>query len=126
MNARSGLTLLEVLAALVLLTIVASTTLSLMRSATRSLEAKQSDVDAVALGELADRFLARPAEFGLDGSVESGLLAWPDAPGREPASFRLLRPQDAAATHHGWLEVSAGGTRVFRWIRALPEPEVAR
>ena len=116
MNPRSGMTLVEVLAALMLLTLIATTAVPVMRYAFGTLRAAPLGEELSELGELADAFLEDPAAFGFPGALpDEGVLVWTDEPGREPARFRVLASNEADL-QHAWVAVQAQGVAVFRFL----------
>ncbi len=120
MSTRSCMTLVEVLAALVLLTLIATATIPVLRSAFGTLRAPPVGEEFSQLGQLADAFVADPAAFGfLGGLPDAGLLIRTDQPGRELASFLVLASQQADV-EHAWVAVEAGGMVVFRWLQEGP------
>ena len=128
MTRRRGLTLLEVLASTVLLTMLASACLPLLRQAMRDLRPTDEPFALVELTQLAERFLADPSAFGVE-SLPSQLdelhLPWPERPDRSPVTVRRLTadappppPHD-----HAWLSFSCEGQRIFRWLAVEAEPD---
>ena len=121
MSARSGLTLLEVLASLVLLTLIAAATVPVLMAAVGALKEPPARAGVTELAELAERLIEDPAAFGYGAELPAaGTIAWPQHPGRAPARFEVLAPQDTEI-EHAWLALEVEGTAVFRWL-----PEGAR
>jgi prepilin-type N-terminal cleavage/methylation domain-containing protein len=122
---RRALTLIEVLAATVLLATIAAACLPVIATAREHLispKAPTISVDDLAL--IADELIADPASLGAT-----------DLTAPEPFEFTLtddrvgtiaVRRLDCADSEvrHAWVSFEAGGASVFRWI-ALPaqEPE---
>ncbi|MCH8166197.1 MAG: type II secretion system protein [Planctomycetes bacterium] len=120
MRARRALTLVEVLAATVLLAMLAATCMPLLQRAMRALD-EPSPPDApfelVELSQLADSFLADASAFGVESPSEQDelQLPWPEHTQRPPVIVRRLTAQDADADHT-WLAFSSGKTFIFRWV----------
>ncbi len=125
MTRRRGLTLLEVLASTVLLTMLASACLPLLRQAMSDLRQTDEPFALVELTQLAELFLADPSAFGVE-SLPSPLdelhLPWPERPGRSPVTVRRWRA-DAPPPDHAWLSFSCEGQRIFRWLAVEAERE---
>ncbi|MEE8154268.1 MAG: prepilin-type N-terminal cleavage/methylation domain-containing protein [Phycisphaerales bacterium] len=118
MMRRRGLTLLEVLASTVLVTMLASACLLLLRQAMSDLRPTDEPFALVELTQLAELFLADPSAFGVE-SLESPSdelhLPWPEQPGRSPVTVRRLSA-DASPPDHAWLSFSCQGQHIFRWL----------
>ena len=127
MMGRRALTLLEVLASTVLLTMLAWACLPLLRQAMSDLRQKDEPFALVELTQLAELFLTDPSAFGVE-SLPSPLdelhLPWPERPGRSPVTVRRLST-DPSPSDHAWLSFSCQGQRIFRWlaVEAEREPE---
>ena len=124
---RRGLTLLEVLASTVLLTLLASACLPLLRQAMSDLRPTDEPFALVELTQLAERFLADPPAFGVE-SLPSQLdelhLPWPERPGRLPVTMHRLTADAPPPPHdHAWLSFSCEGQRIFRWLAVEAEGE---
>ncbi|MEE9128652.1 MAG: prepilin-type N-terminal cleavage/methylation domain-containing protein [Phycisphaerales bacterium] len=125
MMRRRGLTLLEVLASTVLLTMLASACLSLLRQAMSDLRQMDEPFALVELTQLAELFLADPSAFGVESlpSQSDELhLPWPERPGRSPVTVRRLST-DTSPHDHAWLSFSCEGQRIFRWLAVEAERE---
>ncbi len=122
---RHGLTLLEVLASTVLLTMLASACLPLLRQAMSDLRPTDEPFALVELTQLAELFLADPSAFGVE-SLSSQLdelhLPWPERPGRSPVTVRRLSA-DAPPPDHAWVSFSREEQRIFRWLAVEAEGE---
>lgn len=122
---RRGLTLLEVLASTVLLTLLASACLPLLQRAMSDLRPTDEPFALVELTQLAERFLADPPAFGVE-SLESPSdelhLPWPEQPDRSPVTVRRLRA-DPSPHDHVWVSFSCEGQRIFRWLVVKTERE---
>lgn len=118
MMRRRGLTLLEVLASTVLLTLLASACLPLLRQAMSDLRQTDEPFALVELTQLAELFLADPSAFGVESlpSEPHELhLPWPEQPDRSPVTVRRLSA-DSSQHDHAWVSFSCEGQRVFRWL----------
>ena len=114
------MTLVEVLAALTLLTLIATVAVPVLRSAFGTLRARPVGEELSDLAELADAFVADPTTFGFRGELpEEGVLVRTDEPGRELGRFWVLASKEADA-EHTWVAVEAGGVAVFRWLEEAP------
>lgn len=128
MTRHRGLTLLEVLASTVLLTLLATACLPLLRQAMSDLRPTDEPFALVELTQLAELFLADPPAFGFE-SLPSQLdelhLPWPERPGRSPVTVhRWIADTPPPPPHdHAWLSFSCEGQTIFRWLAAEAEPE---
>lgn len=137
---RRGLTLIETLAALAILSLAAAMLLPLVRSsaavghATLPRSVPASEPTTIRLDDLLDNLLRDPGAFGLPASPH----AWPSGPTelivpeelREPHAhasnpeMRLQIVDDPHDNSHGvsaWLTLTRGGRTACRWLR-LPDP----
>lgn len=120
MRLRRAMTLVEVLAATVLLAMLAAACMPLLQRAMRALD-EPSPPDApfglLELSQLADSFLADASAFGVESLSEQDelQLPWPEHPQRPVVTVRRLTAQDAEADH-SWLAFSSGKTCIFRWV----------
>jgi len=125
---RRAMTLVEALAATVLLAVLAGACLPLMQQAMRSLrEADAAGFDVRDLSLMADAFVAEPEAFTtvpFDDMTEIE-VAWPDTADRDPVRVERLVRVDAPATDtpdddddddHAWLVFSCGPFTVCRWV----------
>ncbi len=125
MMRRRGLTLLEVLASTVLLTLLASACLPLLQQAMSDLRQTDEPFAMVGLTQLAELFLADPSAFGvasLPSELDELHLPWPEQPDRSPVTVRRLSA-DAPPHDHAWVSFSCEGQRIFRWLAAEAEQE---
>jgi prepilin-type N-terminal cleavage/methylation domain-containing protein len=115
MARTDGLTLLEVLVSLAILTLIATTTLPLLRESSAVLADREpSSTVADSLPELADSVMKDPRVFSfVDGLPEQGEVTWHDQPDWPPVVFRKM--QDATEHDHGWVLFECGGFSVWRW-----------
>ena len=124
---RRAMTLVEVLAATVLLALLAGACLPLMQQSMRSLrEADAVGFDARELSLLADAFVAEPQAFTAVPLEEMTQveIAWPETADRDPVRVeRLVRlgaPADDVPAEekpdHAWLAFSCGPLTVCRWV----------
>lgn len=115
---RRGLTLLEVLAAAVLLTVLATTCMPLLRKAMRDLREPEESVAIFDLAQFADDFVADPSAFDAESITpvaEAIQVPWLEHPDR-PA-VRVLRLNAIGSdTDHAWLRFACGNRTVVRWI----------
>jgi prepilin-type N-terminal cleavage/methylation domain-containing protein len=114
---RRGLTLLEVLAATVLLAILAGACVPVLQRALSALRPSQRQFELLELARVADSVVAEPSAFGVDAVSEASeqRMGWPDHTDRPVITVRLLAADDPDA-EHGWLAFSSGGWTVHRWM----------
>jgi prepilin-type N-terminal cleavage/methylation domain-containing protein len=132
-----GLTLIEVLAGTVLLSILAVACLPLLQSASNSLTGAslpESGPDAMELGVLADAIVEKLALAGLKDEADllnaDGVqIPWPDDVKRQaPTSTGGALPtavlhclksnaDTKPSADHAWLVVECQGQHVARWIK---------
>jgi len=124
-SSRAGLTLIEVVAALALLTLIAVTCLPLLRQATNFPSPVDRSSSLQAVRGLAASFLDAPEHFGYDELSDMGYLTGADALDESPLTFRRLEPQESEIDHQ-WMAFSRDGVRVFRWVPVVPELEQPR
>jgi len=115
MNPRSGLTLLEVLVSLAILSLLAATALPLVRSSVRLLREPRAELDLSELDRVADRLVEDPSQFGFSRLPDQGTVREPDTPAPKSFLFRVLRAQDPK-TDHAWLALQEGELAVFRKV----------
>ncbi len=128
MRRRHGLTLVEVLASTVLLTLVAATCMPLLRQAMRGLREPATPFELLELVEFADAFVADPAAFGFDeiqpvdgeAQLES---PWPQDPDRPAVAVRRLTVDDQDADH-AWLTFTCDRWTVCRWKAVEPQEDL--
>ncbi len=116
---RRGLTLIEVLAATVLLSLIAATCLPLMQKAARDLAAAPTSPtwDIIELQDYLDEVADDPTGFGIEvWPPDAATINWPD--GAMRSAVELRRAHETAT--HVWLEASCDGQRIFVWA-ALPD-----
>ena len=124
MREGRGLTLVEVLAATVLLAILAATCMPLLQRAMRALETIKQPFELLELAQFADSLLADPSAFGVEAPSQLAelQLSWPEQPDRSLITVRRLSASDPESDH-AWLTFSCGGRAVYRWVPLEPEPE---
>ncbi len=118
---RRGLTLIEVLAATVLLAAMSAVCIGLVREARLAGEAEVSQADAhqlVYLRRLAEQVAVDPSVVGIEvesltGTEITGEFDIDDLRGdlQGPVSYRLLYPDEPQADHV-WVVLSVGGAQV--------------
>ncbi len=118
MSARRGLTLLEVLAATVLLAMLAGACVPILRRAARALNPPPTSIELRELAVLADAFMAEPSESGFAAESMPGEfeLTWPDSPDRDPVSVEIMTTE-APNAEHLWLIFAADEWFVLRWMK---------
>lgn len=128
---RRAMTLIEVLAATVLLALLGSACASLLRSAPvmpASASEETSAIDTLALERLADQLLDESGlqeRIIMDASADFA-AAWPDVAGRPPVRIRRIVPEASAdEPAHAWIAFSCGNVIVWRCIdlpKEIPSP----
>ncbi len=129
---RRGLTLLEVLAAAVLLTTLAGACVPLLSDAAGRLAAmnesgNEASFDSIDLAQFADSVLSTPDAYRIDSLTELYRLdlAWPEAPARSPVTITQLRDlssgsadgdDDSSEITHAWLSFACEDHLVIRWL----------
>ncbi len=124
MIARRGLTLVEVLAATVLMAIVVAACVPILRQASQALGRPRPPLAIQPLASLADQFVAKPSAFGLESAIseQSFEIQWPEAVLDRPSVLVQRLERDDPANSHAWLVFSCGDASVVRWLpRSEPE-----
>lgn len=116
---RRGLTLLEVVAAAVLLASSVVVCLPLIKDIAAAESRPPIEVACLDLGDLAERILTDPKDVGLGThlNLRPGLdveLAWPDEPERPRIRVRVQSSQMSA--DHAWLVLECQGVSAARCI----------
>ncbi|MCH8825290.1 MAG: prepilin-type N-terminal cleavage/methylation domain-containing protein [Planctomycetes bacterium] len=119
MNRIRGLTLIEVLAATVLLSMLAASCIPLLRLAMTDLRHQDESFDLIELSLFVDEVLSKPTDFNLDlemiAQSSQHTINWPDsATGASIIMRRLV--SDNPKVDHAWLCFTSNGQSVFRWI----------
>ena len=124
MRARTGLTLVEVLIATVLMAIVVGSCVPILRQASRTLGATRPPLAIHQLASLADQFIEEPSAFGLDSEMteRSFEIQWPGVVEEQPPVLVRHLEHDDPVVGHGWLIFTCDGASVARWLRPT-EPE---
>lgn len=131
MRRMRGLTLIEVLAATVLLAVLAAAVVPMLRYATDAAR-QQGPIDLAQLSRAADAIIADPEQFGIDAldDVSETQITWPSGDGGRGSTLvvRLMASVDVA--DHAWLVFSwdsgtdnSGTECVFRWVEISAEDE---
>tara|TARA_Y100001933_G_C18894875_1_gene519930 strand:+ start:390 stop:791 length:402 start_codon:yes stop_codon:yes gene_type:complete len=125
---RRGLTLLEVIAATALLTVVVAACLPMLAEARRWAESQQKTETLSELMRVADDFLVDPSKYGVDPDdvAKPGFVAEISTDSVADhlgiVSIQLLTAADA---DHAWLRFDAVGRSVLRYS-TLPATVPAR
>jgi len=119
---RRAMTLIEVLAATVLLAILSSVCAALWRTVPAmpaSVSNEAAPIDILALERAADQLLDEEdlrARITADSSADF-VADWPDAPGRPSVRVRRIDPENAGdEPAHAWIAFSCGEVIVWRCI----------
>ena len=123
---RRGLTLVEVLASAVLLTLIASASVPVLRQAGRALREPPRPHALFDLARFADKAVQDPDANGFDLPVDDSRLEvpWPDEPDWPAVTIRRL--QAGPDADHVWLTFTCEPWTVVRWVAVDPdvqEPE---
>jgi prepilin-type N-terminal cleavage/methylation domain-containing protein len=120
MPRRAGLTLIEVLAATVLLGVLAVTCVPLLRDIAVTGTQPPVNIDHIDLSFAADAIIENRSSLGLDTwPAEPTLIPWPDDPSHPLVEVRLqARP---SVTDGGWLIFRCEAAAVVRWVALDPE-----
>jgi prepilin-type N-terminal cleavage/methylation domain-containing protein len=122
---RTGMTLIELVAALALLALIVTASLPVLQGAAASLETSAPLIAVEDLGAIADRVTEDPAAFGLDPleAIDRTEIAWPgDGAGEAidtPITIELLYEAEA---DYAWLRFSSGDVATLRWFKLEDEP----
>jgi prepilin-type N-terminal cleavage/methylation domain-containing protein len=131
LRSHRAMTLVEVLAATVLLALVAGACASMLRGAAESMPPSAGPVGVDALSEFVQALLEPPAPSDrteaflhwMKSGADEYELAWPK-PGW--LSVHVRRLTSAPEADHAWLEFSCDDVRVWRWIHTDPPSEDPR
>jgi hypothetical protein len=109
---QTGLTLIEVVLALSLLSALVATCMPLLLSARKEAKAPASVRDVFDLSTLADEALKDPKKAGLAMNAKETAIAWPQHPELGPihVSHHAKRAAD-----HGWITFEWQGIVVSRY-----------
>jgi prepilin-type N-terminal cleavage/methylation domain-containing protein len=115
---RRGLTLLEILVAVVLLATLTATCVPVLRIALAALHPPDRQFELLDLAQVAGSFMADPSAFGIEAvpRASEGRISWPNQPDRPAITVRLVTIDDPDA-EHGWVVFSSGGWTVQRWVQ---------
>lgn len=111
---RRGMTLVEVVAALVLLATLAGAIVPLLQSSARALAPAPSAPDLVRLGDFAARLLTDPRALGLTEEALSAGTLNQQLPCPGGPSVRVTRLE--AGADHAWLIFECGNAVIARWV----------
>jgi len=110
-----GLTLIEVVAAVTLLSVLTVAVLPLLVAATQAIAPRAASIDPTELRALSDQVL-------LDEHVQAGLapgeerrLDWDVHGKRQTVTIECLHCTDANALPHTWIQFRSGDVRVLRF-----------
>lgn len=123
MTVQRGLTLVEVLAALLLLSLIAGTCLPLLRSIRIHLEEAEPAIELYELAQLADRTLTRAGTDLAEGGPVRFELPWERVQERPLlVHVRVVKASESdeiESLPHAWVIFESDGLVVSRWI---PKP----
>lgn len=119
MRRSQGMTLIEVLAATVLLAMIVAVCLPMLIGKARS-DATQTDITLEELALIADRALSDPAAYGLGPANGTVLINGPRLQVISPSTpadihLCVLHPT-SPETGHVWVVFLSGATSVSRWL----------
>ena len=112
-----GLTLVEVIAAVVLMATLAVAIVPMLQASASISGRATPAADLVRLGAFADQLFADPRTFGLtDEALANGPLdTLIPFPGGAPVRLTRLEPT-RASSDHSWLSLESDGAAVVRWV----------
>jgi hypothetical protein len=117
---RVGLTLIEVLAATVLLGVLAVTCVPLLRDIAVTATQSPVEIDDLDLAVAADAIIEDRSSLGLDTwPTEPTLIPWPDDPSRRLIEVRVQ--SSPSVTDGGWLTFRCDASTLVRWVAVDPE-----
>ena len=125
MKRSRGLTLIEVLASILILSLLAATCVPMLRDSMRALRhTADAAIYLTELSGLADDVMDNPAPFGIEAweLTTEQTLPWPDQPDRSSVEVAVLRTTDAQIDHV-WVLFEWEEHRVSRWAPIESEPE---
>jgi prepilin-type N-terminal cleavage/methylation domain-containing protein len=115
---RRGLTLIEVVAATVLLVSLSVAAVTVIRDSRRVIEAAPDPPELLELAILADQIAARPASYGLDpATAKAGDIVFVTHDGGHIVVAIAAREVD-----HAWIRVEQDGVAIFRYVRVGVPP----
>jgi prepilin-type N-terminal cleavage/methylation domain-containing protein len=116
MSRQAGLTLIEVLASLALLTLLASVSLPLLRDISAAASRTVDLTGREELADLAAQLLEAPEELGFDEGIPAeARIPWGD----HARMVRMLSLPIREMSPARWLILESGGDQVIRWY--LPD-----
>lgn len=116
MNSPRGLTLLEVLIATVLMTMIAATCVPALREAAMVMQSDELTIEYIELTAIIEEWLdehSHPLEELPEG--EAMTIDGIDTVVDQPATIRFLR-SDVEEADHGWLVGQCGQVELLRWV----------
>jgi prepilin-type N-terminal cleavage/methylation domain-containing protein len=123
MSTRRGLTLVEMLAAALLLAMLAAACVPRLQAIPAAGAGARPGFDLLDLARLADLIaadLARPGSPQRPMPLSPTSVAWPDHPERPPARMRWIVAANGG-TEHAWIVIECHGLAVARWIPTAPD-----
>lgn len=124
MKSQRALTLIEVLASTVLLTMIAATCVPLLRQASEAAREPVRSIDLADLAEFADRLVADADAMETLGGQTQPEVPWPDLPERPPVVItRFDATGGESELNHTWLTFTCDGWSVSRWLAVETEQE---
>jgi hypothetical protein len=134
MRIRTGLTLIEVLTSILLLTMLGVTCMPLLQKAMRSLAAIQDrpPISTVEFQRVGDELILNPKKFGIPEleTFTYATVQWPDTaqPGQVQVQKLISEPKpdeppilNDFRIHGSWIELTFEDQVIFRWIPTAPE-----
>jgi len=124
---RSGLTIIEVLAATVLLSLLSIVAVGLLRATASSRDAP-TGISVAELSVLADAVIAMPGDFGLASNNDQPFrprrgfttaIEWPDTPRQHRVLISRIDHHvhaDAPPLDHAWIVFAYGENAVMRYV----------
>jgi len=122
---RSGLTLIELVAALALLAMIVTVSLPIIQGAAAALQSTSQSISVEDLGLVADRVMSDPKAFRIEslGAIENTKIEWPEDvtpnPPSDPIVLEVVRNEES---QHAWVRFSVGKVVTMRWLALEKQP----
>lgn len=119
-----GLTLVEVLVSLVLLTLIVASTAPLLREATQAAAEPPAVPVPIELQDAVDQFVDDPARFGWETVDTAGQFSFPEGLSLEPIQVKILHTSSGTMDYQ-WVQFQWNGQSTLRWIPRTSDEDAA-